>query len=76
MRSQLVYCAGLRIENRFLLTTIAMRAVRILHINSARTEDTANQVLAEIAKGRYVGAKIPELAPRPTIEPLLISPAA
>ena len=76
MRSQLVYCAGLRIENRFLLTTIAMRAVRILHINSARTEDTANQVLAEIAKGRYVDAKIPELAPLPTIEPLLISHAA
>jgi hypothetical protein len=76
MRSELVYCAGLQVENRFLLATIAMRAVRTLHINSARTEDTANQVLAEIAKGRYVDAQIPELAPPPTIEPLLISPAA
>jgi hypothetical protein len=75
MRSELVYCAGLQVGNRFLLATIAMRAVRTLHINSARTEDTANQVLAEIAKGRYADAEVPELAPLPTIEPLLISPA-
>jgi hypothetical protein len=76
MRSQLVYCAGLQVENRFLLATIAMRAVRTLHINSARTEDTANRVLAEIATGRYVDAKVPELAPLPAIEAFLITPAA
>ena len=76
MRSELVYSAGLQISNRFLLASIAMRAVRSLHINSARTEDTANRVLAEIATGRYVEVKVPELAPLPAIEPLLISPAA
>jgi len=76
MRSELVYSAGLQIENRFLLATIAMRAVRTLHINSSRTEDTANKVLAEIAKGRYVDAEIPEFVPPPAIEALLISPAA
>lgn len=75
MRSQLVYSAGLQVANRFLLATIAMRAVRTLHINSARTEDTANQVLAEIAGGRYSDVEVPKLAPLPTIEPLLISPA-
>ena len=73
MRSQLVYSAGLQISNRFLLATIAMRAMHALHINSARTEDTANQVLEEIAKGRYIDAEIPELAPIPSIEPLIIS---
>lgn len=76
MRSQLVYSAGLQVANRFLLATIAMRAVRTLHINSARTEDTANKVLAEIAKGCYADAEVPELAPVPAIGALLITPAA
>lgn len=76
MRSELVYAAGLHIENRFLLATIVMRAVRTLHIDSARTEDTANQVFAEVAKGRYVHAELPEIIPPPAIEPLLITPAA
>lgn len=76
MRSELVYSAGLQISNRFLLASIAMRAVRSLHINSTRTEDTANRVLAEISTGRYVDAKVPELEPLPTIEPFVVSPAA
>lgn len=76
MRSQLVYSAGIQIPNRFLLATIAIRAVRALHIDSGRTEDTANQVFSEIAKGRYLDAEIPAPAPIPAIEPLLISPAA
>jgi hypothetical protein len=76
MRSELVYSAGIQIPNRFLLATIAIRAVRALHMNSARTEDTANEVLAEIANGRYVDSKLPELTPMPAIEPLLITPAA
>jgi hypothetical protein len=76
MRSQLVYSAGIHVPNRFLLATIVMRAVRTLHIDSTRTEDTANRVFVDIASGRYVDAEVPELAPLPAIEPLLITPAA
>jgi hypothetical protein len=75
MRSDLVYSAGLRVENRFLLATIVMRAVRVLHVGSTRTDDTANLVFAEIAAGRGSHAELPEIAPLPTIEPLL-TPAA
>lgn len=76
MRSDLVYSAGIQIENRFLLATVVMRAVRRLHIDSTRTEDTANQVFAEISKGRYTPGALPEPAPPPLIEPLLITTAA
>ena len=76
MRSELVYHAGLQIENRFLLATVVIRAVRKLHIDSARTEDTANRIFGEIAEGRYTEVKLPEAVPPPLIEPLLISPAA
>lgn len=76
MRSNLVYSAGLHIENRFLLATVVMRAVRTLHIQSTRTEDTANKVFAEIANGRYTPIAPPEPPPPPSIEPLLITPAA
>lgn len=76
MRSNLVYSAGRTIENRFLLATVVIRAVRVLHINSTRTEDTANRVFSEISEGRYASAILPEPAPLPLIEPLLITPAA
>ena len=76
MRSNLVYSAGIQIENRFLLATVVMRAVRRLHIDSTRTEDTANQVFTDIANGRYTPTHLPEPAPPPLIEPLLITPAA
>lgn len=75
MRSDLVYSAGRIIENRFLLATMAMRAVRVLHVDATRTEDTANRVFAEISQGRYVPARLPEPARPPLLEPLLI-PAA
>lgn len=76
MRSDLVHSAGRAIENRFLLATVVMRAIRALHINSTRTEDTANQVLSDVSRGRYIPATIPEPVPPPLIEPLLITPAA
>jgi hypothetical protein len=76
MRSNLVYSAGLQIENRFLLATIVMRAVKRLHIDTTRTEDTANQVFVDIANGRYAPTSLPEPAPPPVIEQLLIAPAA
>jgi hypothetical protein len=76
MRSQLVYAAGLQIHNRFLLSTVVIHAIRKLHINSTRTEDTANHVLAEVAQGHYVQVKLAPIVPPPSIEPLLITPAA
>ena len=76
MRSDLVYSAGRVIENRFLLATVVMRTVRALHIDSTRTEDTANRAFSDISQGRFTPAALPEPAPPPLIEPLLIAPAA
>jgi hypothetical protein len=72
MRSELVYLAGLKIENRFLLSATVIRAVRMLHINSSRTEDTVNRVFAEVAQGRYIDVKLPKIAPPPVIEALVV----
>jgi hypothetical protein len=74
MRSKLVYSAGLKIENRFLLSATVMRAVRKLHVNSSRTEDTLNRVFADVAEGRYVDVELPPVAPPPAIDALLITP--
>jgi hypothetical protein len=71
-----VYSAGLKIENRFLLATVVMRAVRKLHIDSTRTEDTTNRVFSEVAGGKYVSVQLPVVVAAPAIEPLLIAPAA
>lgn len=76
MRSDLVHSAGRNIENRFLLATVVMRAVRKLHISSTRTEDTTNAVFSDISNGKFVPRALPEPAPLPAIEPLLIAPAA
>jgi len=74
MRSELVYSAGLKIENRFLLSTTVMRAVRVLHVNSGRTEDTLNRVFADVARGRYTDVTLPEIADPPPIEALVAVP--
>lgn len=74
MRSELVYSAGLKIRNRFLLSATVMRAVRMLHVNSARTEDTLNRVFAEVAQGRYVDMELPEITPPPAIDALVVAP--
>lgn len=76
MRSDLVYSAGRIIENRFLLATVVSRAVRALHIDSTRTEDTTNRAFSDIALGRYSPGALPEPAPLPLIEPLVTTPAA
>jgi len=76
MRSELVYEAGLKIENRFLLATTAMQATRKLHVSSTRTEDTVNRVLAEVAKGQYAHGDLPEVARPPAVGMLLITPSA
>lgn len=75
MRSELVYKAGLKIENKFLLSTTVMQAVRKLHINSTRTEDTSNRVLIDVAEGRYLHGTLPEIVPPPAIDVLIIAPA-
>ncbi len=75
MRSELVYEAGLKIENRFLLATTAMRAVKKLHVSSTRTEDTVNRVFAEVANGTPAHGELPEVIPPPAIDALLIVPA-
>ncbi len=76
MRSELVYAAGLQIENRFLLASTAMRAVRKLHVAATRTEDTINNIFSEVANGRPFVHKLPEIDPPPTIDSLVIAPAA
>jgi hypothetical protein len=74
MRSELVYQAGLKIENRFLLSTTVMHAAHMLHVNSTRTEDTLNRVLTDVAEGRYVDVKLPEIVPPAPIDELVIAP--
>lgn len=76
MRSELVYEAGLKIENRFLLATTTMRATKKLHVRSTRTEDTVNQVLATVAKGTPAHGELPEIVPPEPMDLLLITPAA
>jgi len=68
MRSELVYCAVLRVENRFLLASTAMVAVRRLHLDATRTEDTINRVLVEVAERSNGIAKLPEVIPPPAID--------
>jgi hypothetical protein len=75
MRSNLVYAAGLHVENRFLLASTAMQVVRKLHVDASRTEDTINRVLSEIANNRQVIGKLPEVEPPPAIDALLITSA-
>jgi len=74
MRSNLVYRAALKIENKFLLSTTVMQAVRKLHISSTRTEDTSNRVFIDVAEGRYAHGALPAIEPPPTIDTLLIVP--
>ena len=74
MRSNLVYRAAVKIENKFLLSTTVMQAVRKLHINSTRTEDTSNRVFIDVAEGRYAHGALPEIVPPEAIEtPIIVS---
>ena len=75
MRSNLVYAAGLQVENRFLLASTAMQAVRKLHVGATRTEDTINRVFTEIANNPTLIGKLPEVEPPPAIEVLIITSA-
>jgi hypothetical protein len=76
MRSDLVYSAGLRIENRFLLASTAMLAVRRLHVDATRTEDTINKVLSEVTNSRQFIGKLPEISSPPAMDSVIVTPAA
>jgi hypothetical protein len=73
MRSDLVYAANLQVHNRFLLASTVMRAVRKMHVEATRTEDTINRVFSEVANSREIIGKLPEIIPPPAIEALLIA---
>jgi hypothetical protein len=76
MRSDLVYSAERSIKNRFLLVTVASRVIRSLHVDSTRTQETANRALSDISRGYFAPQPLPEPAPQPFIEALNITPAA
>jgi len=76
LRSELVYSAALKVENRFLLSAMVMRAVQKLHLNSGRTEDTINRVFGEVAEGRYTDVELPEVVPPPAIDALMVTTLA
>ncbi|WP_446742860.1 hypothetical protein [Silvibacterium acidisoli] len=76
MRSELVYSAGTRIPNRFLLSTVAIMAVRKLHVNSTRIEETANRVFTDLAGGTFTDVTMPQLKPQPLVDSVLVSVAA
>jgi len=71
LRSSLVFDAGVKIENRFLLASTVMRATKKLHIPSTRTEDTINLVFANVAEGKPVHAPLPAIAPPAVIDELI-----
>lgn len=77
MRSDLVFNAGFRVENRFLLATTVMQVVRKFHVDSTRTEDTINKVFTDLAANpKFVGILPEFVPPPPTLDALLIVPAA
>ena len=51
-----------------------MRAVRKLHVDSTRTEDTINRVFTEVGKSNKLISKLPDVVPPPTIDTLLMVP--
>ena len=76
MRSQLVFDAELKMQNRFLLASAMMKATRTLHANSTRTEDTVNKVWTVVANGTRMHGRLPKVTLPPAIDALLIAPAA
>jgi hypothetical protein len=75
MRSELVYSAGLRVPNRYLLSTLAMKAVHRLHVTNTRVEETTNQVFSVVANGAYLRVTLPEVKSVRDVDSILISPA-
>lgn len=50
MRSDLVFCALRKAENRYSLCRVCARGTREIHVRTGRIEDTINEVLVILAK--------------------------
>jgi hypothetical protein len=72
MRSTLVFEAGAKVENRFLLASTVMRATKKLHVPSTRTEDTVNRVFSEVANGKTISSPTHVIVPPPVVDTLLV----
>jgi hypothetical protein len=71
MRSDIVFDA-LRTKNRFALCHEAFKAIRLLHKNNTRIEDTTNDALMRLADTEQQEGLIrPEDAATPTLESAL-----
>ena len=69
MRSDIVFDA-LQTKNRFVLCHEAFKAIRLLHKNNTRIEDTTNDALMRLAgTEQQEGLIRPEDAATPTLEP-------
>lgn len=66
MRSNLLYSAENRVNQHYLLASLVMGLVRKMHTSGTSTEDTTNQVLDIVAKGRLV-EQPPELPIRESL---------
>lgn len=61
MRSDIVFDAlQTKNQNRFVLCHQAFKAIRLLHKNKTRIEDTANDVLVRLAAAERQGVTKPE----------------
>ena len=67
MRSDIVFEA-LQSKNRFVLCHEAFKAIRLLHKNNTRIEDTTNDALMRIADAEQIVIR-PEDAITPPLEP-------
>jgi phosphohistidine phosphatase SixA len=54
MRSDLVFGATANVSNRYLLTSIASRATRMLHKPNVRLEDTSNDVFRAFGRANPI----------------------
>lgn len=72
MRSDIVFDA-LATKNRFVLCHEAFKAIRLLHVNNTRIEDTTNDALVRLANAEPQAVSSPdEISPSPnqTIDPI------
>jgi hypothetical protein len=70
MRSDIVFDAlQTKNQNRFVLCHQAFKAIRLLHKNNTRVEDTANDALMRLAATEWQEGLIePEMAAAPSLE--------
>ena len=59
MRSELVYSAMTHVSNRFLLTMLAARATRKLHMPNTRIQETVNDVFVRFSHADPI-ARVPD----------------